>query len=62
MKKRIKKQLVSSHDQSDMLLDVLIKLTAKEFGVTENEVKESVTNFIEQNKDSYPGIKIPSFK
>lgn len=54
MKKTSKRHATSPRNQTDVSLDLLIKLTAKEFGVTEEEVRASVASFIEQNKSIYP--------
>ena len=59
MKKASKRRAAAHYKQQDISLDLLIKLTAKEFGVTEAEVRESAASFIQQNKNIYPTTQNP---
>ena len=57
MKKASKRHATGPRNQTDVSLDLLIKLTAKEFGVTEEEVRASAASFIKQNQDIYPATR-----
>ncbi len=59
MKKASKRRATSLHNQSEVSLELLIKLTAKEFGVTEEEVRASAASFIQQNQNIYPATRNP---
>lgn len=57
MKKTPKYHAAASRKNTDISLELLIKITANEFGITEDEVRASAASFIQQNKSSYPAIQ-----
>lgn len=59
MKKSLKKSTPDSYNQSDISVEFLIKLTAKEFGLTEDEVRACAVSFVQQNKSDYPTMRKP---
>lgn len=58
MKKSAKRHVTVSYNQPEVLLDLLIKQTAREFGLTEAEVKASAISYMKQNRSVYPTVQI----
>lgn len=57
--KRASKKSDVTYNQSDISLDLLIKRTASEFGLSEQEVRACAANFVKHNEKCYPAKRNP---